>query len=269
MSATSEARPHQTRRNVVKGAAWSVPLMAVGAPAAHAGISQCTVTGSIQVGPKQYVDVRAICSSQSQTLNPTTIRANYGRAYLPTYLEICNCENTNQWYRWQETDDLSNFQIEVDGLHNDQNGPGQGWRPSFQLPKYGDVGGCKRFNLTYRTSASRPYSSNQNSVPSNGASVNIQFVLQKGPSATGPWTPVTTINVTGGSTWRTVRNNDWWNSDPVNFNSCQVQNSIAAKQAEPEGSEDAPKGSEDPSMTTGAAEPTTENAPTPPAGNGD
>lgn len=280
MSATSEAHPHQTRRNVVKGAAWSVPLMAVGAPAAHAGISQCTVKGSIQVGPKGYVDVRAVCSSQSQTLNPTTIYAKYGRAYLPSYLEICNCENTNQYYRWRETDELSNFQIEVDGLHNDQNGPGQGWRPSFQLPKYGDEGGCKRFNLTYRTSASRPYSSNQNSVPSNGASVNIQFVLQKGTSDTGPWTDVTTINVTGGSTWRTLPDVRVWDRrwvwrDPIDFSKCSAQSGNAARQAEPEGVENAPKGSDDLSKRTGKDEPTSkvepthETAPTPPAGNGD
>lgn len=265
MGTTSEVHSRQTRRNVVKGAAWSVPLMAVGAPAAHAGISQCQVKGSIQVGPKEFVDVRAVCRSQSQTINPTTINANYGRAYLPRYLEICNCENTNQWYRWQETDDRSSFQIEVDGLHNDQNGPGEGWRPSFQLPKYGDVGGCKRFNLTYRTSETRPYSSSQNSVPSEAQSVNIKFVLEKGPSSTGPWTPVTTINVGGGAVWRTIREWSPWNGwvDPINFGSCSPQSVNAARQAAPA----APEGEAKP---TDEAKPTREAAPTQqPAGNGD
>lgn len=260
LSTTPGARPNQTRRTVVKGAAWSVPIMAVGAPAAHAGVSQCEVEGSIQVGPMEFVDVRAVCRGQSQTINPTTIYANYGRAYLPTYLEICNCENTDQWYRWQETDDRSSFQIEVDGVHNDQNGPGQGWRPSFQLPKYGDVGGCKRFNLTYRTSASRPYSSNQSSVPGNAQSVDIDFVLEKGPSATGPWTPVTSINVTGGATWRTVGSGGWW-GDPVDFGDCDSQGPFTARQAEPEASDDEPK-----PTTEGER---THKTPPAPEGNGD
>lgn len=218
MGSSATTSTGSTRRNLVKGAAWSVPLMAVGAPAAHAGISQCEVTGSIQVGPKEFVDVRAICEEDSQELEPETIMANYGRGYLPRYLEICNCTNSDKWYRWQELDTLSSFQIEVDGVHNDQNGPGQGWRPSFQLPAYSDTGGCKKFNLTYRTSRNRPYSSLVNSLPPSNDrdAVNISFVLESGPSSTGPWTHETSLTITGGATWRIVQNridfdcHGWW-----------------------------------------------------------
>lgn len=216
-----------TRRTIVKGVAWTAPVMAVSAPAAHAGISKCQVEGSIQLGPNEYVGIRAVCLSQSQLANPPSIVTNYGRGFLPTYLEICNCTNTNLFYRWRETDSLSEFQIEVDGVHNDQDGPGQGFRPVFQLPRYGDEGGCKRFALTYRTAANRPYSANQNSVPSNAATVNINFILQSGPSASGPWTQIASFSYTGGRVWRTR------GTEP-NFNSCAVQ-AAAARTAAPEG----------------------------------
>lgn len=224
-----ETKGATSRRTLVRGAAWSVPVMAVSAPAAYAGPSQCQVVGSVQLGPRVYVDVRAVCVSTAQSpSNATTIRQRYGRGYLPAYLEICNCTNTTQWSRWQETDTLSNFQIEVDGVHNDQNGPGGGFRPPFQLPRVGDQGGCKRFNLTYRTSATRPYSPSQTSVPANAAAENITYVLQTAPSQTGPWTTTQTFNFTGGAVWRTVGSAG---NDPINFNSCSPQVAGAAPSA--------------------------------------
>ncbi|MBK6441237.1 MAG: hypothetical protein IPF90_03615 [Actinomycetales bacterium] len=128
------------------------------------------------------------CTSQSQWLRPGTIKADYASGSLPAYLEICNCQNADSWYRWQETDDVSNFQIEVDGVHIDQNSSALGWRASFFLPGFGETGGCKRFALTYRTSVARP---------TTPTTVPITFQLQRGPSATGPWTNVTTIGVSG------------------------------------------------------------------------
>lgn len=214
---TDTARP-TARRTLVRGAAWSVPVMAVSAPAAHAGVSQCSVVGSVQVGPKEYQDTRAVCTAQSQWLTPSTVRSPYGRVYAPRYLEICNCTDTNQWYRWRETDTLSNFQIEVDGAHVDQNSSEAGWRSPFQLPKFGDVGGCKRFVLTYRSSAPRPYATNTSTLPAGTArnDFDITFVLQQSSSSTGPWTPVTTLTVTGNSTWRTSR-------PEVDYSSCASQ----------------------------------------------
>lgn len=239
-----QARPGtSTRRTLVKGAAWSVPVMAVSAPAAHAGISKCQVEGSIQAGPKVYNNVRAICEDQSQWLNPTTIYQNYGRAYAPAYLEICNCTNSNRWYRWQETDTLGLFQIEVDGVHVDQNSPDAGWRTPFQLPPVGEEGGCKRFNLTYRTADSRPYSANTNSLPPSDSrhDFTINFVLQSRVGTSGPWTTETTVPVTGNAAWRTVRVQRWgrW-VDPVHFNSCSPQNNIQSRQSAPAEGAEAP-----------------------------
>ena len=171
------------------GAAWAVPLVAVGAPAAMAGVSKCQVTGSIQVGPNVPTTIRAICTSQSQWLHPGTIKADYASGSLPAYLEICNCQNADSWYRWRETDTVDNFQIEVDGVHVDQNSSAAGWRASFFLPGFGDTGGCKRFALSYRTSVAR--------AVSPATTVSITFQLQSGPTSTGPWTTVTTITVSG------------------------------------------------------------------------
>lgn len=198
-----------TRRAVVAGAAWAVPLVVVGAPAALAGVSKCQVTGSIQVGPNVPTQIRAICTDQSQWLHPGTIKADYASGSLPAYLEICNCQNAGSWYRWQETDDVSNFQIEVDGVHVDQNSSAAGWRASFLLPGFGETGGCKRFALTYRTSIERDRNP--------ATPVSITFTLEKGPSATGPWTQVTQLTVNGSF----QRNSGSANAN-VNFNSCSA-----------------------------------------------
>src|SRR5829696_2776210 len=130
----------QSRRTVVRGAAWAVPVLAMGAPAAHAGISQCSVTGSIQIGPNVYSNVDAVCqaNAQSPSLGVPRIRTGYGRAFLPVYIEICNCTVDPSWYRFREVDTLGNFQIEVAGRHNDQNGSGAGYRPGFKLAPVGE-----------------------------------------------------------------------------------------------------------------------------------
>ncbi|MBK6441239.1 MAG: hypothetical protein IPF90_03625 [Actinomycetales bacterium] len=60
---------HPTRRAVVAGAAWAVPLVAVGAPAAMAGVSKCLVTGSIQVGPNVPTTIRAIWADSTGRRN--------------------------------------------------------------------------------------------------------------------------------------------------------------------------------------------------------
>lgn len=196
------------RRTIAKGAAWSVPVVALTAPAAVAGVSLCQVHGSIQVGPKVTTNVRAICTAQSQWLHPGTIFQNYATGQLPQYLEICNCQNKDAWYRWREVDDVSEFQIEVDGVHVDQNSSAAGWRNSFFLPGFGESGGCKRFALTYRTSVARSTSS---------INVPIDFTLQTGPSANGPWTTLATIHVDG-----TLTRNSGQGQQNVNFSSCSA-----------------------------------------------
>lgn len=206
---STESRTATLRRRGLLAAgasAWIAPSMMLAAPAAHAGISQCTVSGSIQAGPIVINTMRAICTAQSQWLHPGTLLADYGVALLPAYLEICNCQQQAAWYRWRETDTLSEFQIEVDGVHVDQNSSAAGWRSSFWLPSFGNAGGCKRFALTYRTSVPRPTTSTD---------VTITFELQRSTSsATGPWTNVTTISVSG-SIRRTT-------SATVNFDSCSA-----------------------------------------------
>lgn len=191
------------RRTLAIGAAWTIPAVTVAAPVAYAGVSSCQVSGSVQPGPNVNNVMRAICTAQSQWLHPGTIEANYGIAQLPSYLQICNCQNADSWYRWQEVDTLSEFQIEVDGVHVDQNSSAQGWRASFFLPGFGQTGGCKQFALTYRTSVARP---------TTATAVSVTFTLQQGSSATGPWSNVTTITVNG-SVWRTT-------SNTVNFGVC-------------------------------------------------
>ena len=203
-----------SRRTVALGAAWSVPAVALAAPAAHAGISTCTVSGSIQVGPNiANTGFRAICSAQSQELQPATIHAGYGVGDLPQYLEICNCQNEPAWYRWREVDSLDSFQIEVDGVHVDQNSSQAGWRAAFYLPGFGEAGGCKRFNLGYRTSVSRT---------TTFRDFTIDFTLQRGTSQNGPWTTVATVT-------RAVRVRRTTN-DAVNFNSCSSQGLAARSQ---------------------------------------
>ena len=177
------------RRTVALGAAWAVPAVALAAPAAHAGVSTCEVQGSIQLAPNTTLNVRAICGAQSQWLHPGTIYENYATSSLPPYLEICNCQNENAYYRWRETDTLDDFQIEVDGVHIDQFSPAAGWRAPFYLEGFGGAGGCKRFNLTYRTSKSRSKDSKTN--------VTISFTLQKATSMAGPWTDLVTISRAG------------------------------------------------------------------------
>ncbi|GAA2127235.1 hypothetical protein [Nocardioides bigeumensis] len=199
--------PHVRRRTVALGAAWSVPAVAMTAPAAHAGVSTCTVEGSIQLAPNITMNVRAICDAQSQWLNPGTIYQNYATSSLPPYLEICNCQNADAWYRWRETDSLSEFQIEVDGVHIDQNSPAAGWRNPVFLKGFGSTGGCQRFNLTYRTSKARS--------KSDKSDVTLYFTLQTGPSASGPWTDVVQISRSG---W--IRRNDGSGPANVNFDSC-------------------------------------------------
>jgi len=151
--------------------------------------------------------VRAICTQQSQWLHPGTLNATYASGQLPTYLEICNCQNADSWYRWQETDTLELFEIEVDGVHVDQNGAGQGWRAAFFLPGFGATGGCKRFALTYRTATAR----SDTATP-----VTITFTLQSGPSSNGPWTTVAGTPITVNGTVQHVA------GQTANFTSCSA-----------------------------------------------
>lgn len=180
MTHTRERPGTVSRRTIIKGAAWSVPVLMVGAPAAHAGISQCLVGESLTVAPNTTMPVRAICTAQSQDLNPVTINASYGSGSLPPFIEVCNCQNDDAWYVWQETDTLSLFQIEVDGVHIDQNSPNQGWREPFFLPGFGQTGGCRRFQLTYRTADSR------STTP---VGVDITFTFYRWPGTIGDTPP--------------------------------------------------------------------------------
>jgi hypothetical protein len=217
-----------SRRTVVRGVAWSVPVVAVVAPVPVFAASRCGVTGGITVGPNQTTSYRAICASQSQQTNPATIKAVYGNGQLPQYLQLCTCDSIKGWYRWRETDTLSNFQIEVDGVHVDQFGPNAGYRP----PVYLDVnaqglGECRNFVLTYRTSAERSRTQTSN--------FQITWVLQRSTSgfapgtsqavvAAGAWTDVQTFtrNV---SIIRTVGTDK---NDQTDFNSCTAQGRVVA-----------------------------------------
>ncbi|GAB3751890.1 hypothetical protein GCM10027599_11270 [Yimella radicis] len=260
VSLSAESNRAVRRRTLVSGAAWSAPIIVMGTPAAMAGISQCTVDdGSLTLGPKVINNLRAVCSSQSQLpTGATTIVENYGKVYGPAYLEICNCTTTTKWYRWRETDSLSNFQIEIDGVHNDQNSSTQGYRPAIKLQPVNSVeGACQRFNITYRTSAGRRYSTNTTSVPGSSFrnDFTIAFVLQVNNSTsenapTSGWSnvPGGTFTATGLSTWRTVSNPD--------FTSCQSQG-VAPAQA---------KGADAATDSTDGNSPETPAAPT---GNGD
>ena len=143
-------QPRVTRRTIARGAVWTAPIVgvAVAAPAYATSPGPCGVTGGITVGPNVTTDYRAICEAQSQWLHPGTIKAVYGNGQLPQYIDLCTCDAISGWYRWRETDTLDNFQIEVDGLHSDQNGPNQGYRPPVFL-NLASGGACKRFALTY------------------------------------------------------------------------------------------------------------------------
>ncbi len=141
------------------------------------------------------------------------IRNNYGLVWLPPYIEICNCTSDPAWYRFRETDTLDNFQIEVNGQHNDQNGPGAGYRDPFKLAAVGDAGGCQRFSLTYRTSDPRPFSDVANGIPPSGSrdAVTVNLILQRHPStaavAPGPNDPGWALNTDlpfNGFVWRTT-----------------------------------------------------------------
>lgn len=230
-----QVRAGHTRRTIVKGAAWSVPAVLVGAPAAHAGISQCTVTGSLQIAQNAIVPVDAVCvgDSQSGAPNVPRIRFGYGRAFLPPYIEICNCTTDVAWYRFREVDTLDSFQIEVDGRHNDQNSSTAGYRPPFKLNPVGAEGGCQRFQLTYRTSRSRPLYTGSGVPSSSYHDVQITIRLQRNPStsSTAPsqnapgWT-----DVSGGVF--TVTGRVWRTTSDVNFNSCRAQAPSASASAE-------------------------------------
>lgn len=195
-----EANNATRRRTVMRGAAWSVPVLAVGAPAAIAGPSTCLVDESYSVGPNQTVNIRAICVGQSQQpTNPTVVEQDYGTGFLPAYVEICNCQDEPAWYRWQETDDRSHFQIEVDGEHNDQNSQTAGYRTPFRLEGFGEEGGCRQFPLTYRASAS---------IPTTNVNVTIKWKLQRSANKTGRWTTIANFQRTG-----TVRRDNQTDAD--------------------------------------------------------
>jgi hypothetical protein len=201
------------------------------------------VTGSIQMGPNVFTVVDAVCRANAQSPDPDVprIRTNYGRAYVPVYIEICNCTVDSAWYRFREVDTLGNFQIEVAGRHNDQNGSGAGYRPGFKLSPVGESGGCQRFPLTYRTSQSRPFSTSLNGVPGSAVGISMTVTLQRhaspggsAPSQNDPgWTTVSAFTVTG-SVWRTVRVGASNSADPVNFGSCARQSGIAGAAVESE-----------------------------------
>lgn len=234
-------RPGQTRRTIVKGAAWSVPAVLVAAPAAHAGISQCQVTGSLQIATNAILPLDAVCTTYSQSgdLGVPRVRSGYGKVFLPPFIEICNCTADPAWYRFREVDTLDNFQIEVDGRHNDQNSSTAGYRPPFKLKPVGESGGCQRFALTYRTSRPRPLytGSGVPSSSSNYHDVQITIRLQRNPStSTTPpgqnasgWSDVPGgVFVVNGRVWRST-------SPEVDFGRCQSQpatSGAAARQAE-------------------------------------
>jgi hypothetical protein len=189
---------------------WTAPIVgvAVAAPAFATSPATCGVTGGITVGPNVTTNYRAICEAQSQWVHPGTIKAVYGNGQLPQYIDLCTCDAISGWYRWRETDTLDNFQIEVDGIHSDQNGPNQGYRPPVLL-NLASGGACKRFVLTYRTSAYRSKTDAQN--------FSITWTLQRSTGdASGPWVQVQTFtrNV---SIIRTVGTN---NDDLTNFDVC-------------------------------------------------
>jgi hypothetical protein len=221
------------------GSAWAAPLIVVGAPAAHAGISQCKIdnTGVIVLGPNELRDVDAVCAANSQLpdLNVPRIRTQYGYAFLPAYIEICNCTTQSAWYRFRETDTLSEFQIEVDGRHNDQNATTAGYRPAFKLaPITTDAGSCQRFPVTYRTSATRPFSSGSTvpTAPGTFHSISFTTTLQINPSTSASppaandpgWVNSGASVTVTGKVWRRIRQSATNNSDPINFNSCLPQN---------------------------------------------
>lgn len=192
MSATSTARaPGQqrtiSRRTVVKGAAWAVPVVAVGASAAHAGPSQCLVNELIRIQPQSEWTLQPVPAGYYQTTGNensfVSLDAEYGWAYAPSWLEICNCQVGAQCMRWQETDTRFNYQILVDGVQV-SDVSGDGWRPPVLLPAFGDEGACYRVNLSYRTtrqcvtggwSGMLHYATSQND--SNADSVSITFRL--------------------------------------------------------------------------------------------
>ena len=208
---------------MLAAAGWALPVAAVAAPVAYAGASMCTVVGSIQIGPTITVPIRAICTAQSQWMNPGTLQANFGEGRLPGSIQICNCGVAPTWYRWQETDTLSEFQIEVDGAHVDQNSAAAGWRAPFQLG-FSGVGECKSFALTYRTSVDRP---------TTWTSVTIDFRLQSASSAAGPWSDVTGFGGATASTTGQIRRTF---TGTVNFNSCSAggsPNRVGVRSASP------------------------------------
>lgn len=220
-----------TRRNVVRGASWTVPVIAAAAPVPAFAASRCGVTGGITVGPNVTTSYRAVCSSQAQQANPSTIKTVYGTGQLPQYLQLCTCDSIKGWYRWRETDTLSSFQIEVDGVHVDQNGVNAGYRP----PVYLDVnasgtGECKTFALTYRTSAERPKSTTNFSITwtLQRSTSGYGPVTSPGTVAAGAWVDVQTFtrNV---SIIRTVGTSS---NDQTDFGSCSAQGRVAITSAD-------------------------------------
>lgn len=220
-----------TRRNVVRGAAWTAPIIVVAAPVPAFAVSRCGVTGGITVGPNVTTNYRAVCSSQAQQANPATIKAVYGTGQLPQYLQLCTCDSIKGWYRWRETDTLSSFQIEVDGVHVDQNGVNAGYRPPVYLDVNAQgVGECRTFPLTYRTSTERSKTTTnfsitwtlQRSTSGYGPGTNL------GTVAAGAWVDVQTFtrNV---SIIRTVGTNS---DDQTNFSSCSSQGRVAVTSAD-------------------------------------
>ncbi|PKH37908.1 hypothetical protein SAMN05192575_101981 [Nocardioides alpinus] len=207
-----------SRRTLVRGAAWAVPVISVAATVPAFAASRCSVNGGITVGPNTTTGYRAICSSQAQQSTPTTIKQVYGNGELPQYIDICTCDQITGWYRWRETDTLSGFQIEVDGLHVDQFGANQGYRPAVFLDVNPDgTGGCKRFALSYRTSTERSRTNRQN--------FSITWTLERSTGGQdGPWVQVDQFTRQV-SIIRTTGTN---NNDGTDFNQCSTQGRIAA-----------------------------------------
>ena len=202
---TSLLRP-PSRRTVAKGIAWATPTILVASqPAAWAGVSQCSVGYSVSFGPTADSTIRAVCYQQSQQSRPKSILEDYGVASMPTYLEICNCQNEPAYYRWRETDTMANFQIEVDGVHVDENSSASGYRAPFLLDSFGTTGGCKRYSLGYRTS---------HRLSTAAENLTIRITLQRSTSGTadGPWTDVNSLAIPG-----TVRRTT---ETPVEFRRC-------------------------------------------------
>ena len=218
-----------SRRTLVAGTAWGAPLALTAPPVTAAATPAPVAPGPLRFADRTVALMDAVCASSARSpgANVPRVRVGYGRVWLPSLLEVCGDPAELAWYRLRESVSPGSVQLELDGRHDARTAAGH--RPGFRLDPQDGSGGRRSFALTYRTSATRPWSGADAvpSAPGTFENVSLTLELQRSvsTSASEPATGWTTVRIATvkGRAWRTARASPTDRTDPIDFRSRSSQ----------------------------------------------